>query len=470
MKTYDLNSEGLWRGPEVVGTQYRIKTLKKVFRSLDMEDHVAKQFTVELVPEPDNPYSESGHAISVRWNGDTIGYIAESEVDKYQQIKRLTASGTKVLCKARIWAHTYKDGGRKYWVSLFIGDPEQSIPLNDPPNGDWALLPSRRSAKVSKTDEHMDYLQDFLPPSGHGLLLVTLHPFEAGVKKKYTGIEIHLDGERVGELTKASAEKVAPIVQLWEENGYATAARAYIQGSSLAIDLKLQYTPASEMSEEDLDPELCPIPKLVPFEPDPDDYAVPDAWSDNAKQERRRSAQKRMTIQEGTEVPGGTSREAPGEASWGKEAAEDYRETTDYLHDVPHQNSIGNHNNDLTTGGSSSLCFEPSPYSLPTTRATAHTHHTPRQPPRTFGFVKVLKYVLAGLSAVSGTPFFLYGLLASDPAGILFSVPLILPPAWFAYHELKEKSGSPGKRHWWVIALTCLIAFVAFLALLPTTP
>lgn len=35
---------------------------------------------------------------------------------------------------------------------------------------------------------------------------------------------------------------------------------------------------ANEMDDESLNPEVAPLPQLVPFEPDPDDYNVPDAY------------------------------------------------------------------------------------------------------------------------------------------------------------------------------------------------
>lgn len=286
-----------------------------------------------------------------------------------------------------------------------------------------------------------------------------MHPFEAGVNKKYTGIEIRLDGERVGELTKASAEKVAPIVQLWEENGYATAARAYIQGSSLAIDLKLQYTPASEMTEEDLDPELCPIPKLVPFEPDPDDYVVPDAWPGTAKPAHQESAQVRMAF---AEKPRSASSEAPNEEqSWFEKGSTDNFDAIRNVKDEPQENLIGHHNEALASDGSSALNFERSLKSTPTSQSPAHTHQAPPPSRTSVNYVKILKYVLAGLVGIVGLPFFLVGLFDVQPPMFLFSIPFILPPVWFFFNEWRDTSGVPHKRYWTVIAAISSAALIA---------
>ena len=90
-ETYDISAGTSWHGQEVVGEfayEASIRQLSDYLRAPDREERF---FTAELVPEPDNPHSAQGHAISVPWRNKVIGYLPEADAARYQQIRRIVA-------------------------------------------------------------------------------------------------------------------------------------------------------------------------------------------------------------------------------------------------------------------------------------------------------------------------------------------------------------------------------------------
>lgn len=179
---------------------------------------------------------------------------------------------------------TYVDweNDRQFHGHVSLPDPDLCVPLNDPPSEGWALLPWGSAIQVTKESDHLDVLLDFVPPTGNGQILVTLHLFGAGARTKYDGVEVRLGGERIGELTKASSQKFAAAVRHFDGLGLTTVARAHIKGSSLSAEVTLKAAKAHELTESDLDPEISPLPRLVPYSADADDYDVPPAYRDRS--------------------------------------------------------------------------------------------------------------------------------------------------------------------------------------------
>lgn len=141
------------------------------------------------------------------------------------------------------------------------------------------LLPHGRASQVTKESDYLDVLLDYVPPSGMGMLLVTLHIVTRGVKSKYEGIEVHLDGVCIGELTKQTSAKFINAVRYYDDLGLTTTAKAWIKGSSLAAEVTIQAAQSHELSEQDLQPKVSPLPRLIQYSDDPLNYPVPDAYS-----------------------------------------------------------------------------------------------------------------------------------------------------------------------------------------------
>lgn len=288
-KTYDLSTpDNRWGAQEVVGEFAYRENLKALVHELQIPANEEAFFTAELVPEPDNPHSPSRIAISVRRNDKVIGYIPEGDAESYQQIRRVVASDLTPVCKTRIWYYEDYDGDNRYYLRLCLRSPESLLPLNDPPYEEWALLPYGNVSQVTKESDHLDVLLDYVPPTGVGQLLVTLHLVTAGVRTKHEAIEVRIDGERIGELTKQTSAKFASAVRYFDEQGVTTVALATIKGSSLSAEVTLHAAKSHELSEEDLEQEFSPLPRLVPYCDNAGEYEVPDAYKKTGRKLSKR--------------------------------------------------------------------------------------------------------------------------------------------------------------------------------------
>lgn len=274
---------------QMKGAYYHRHVLETMFRMENARDNEEFFVDVTLVPEPDNPHSRSGDAVSVRWRDRVIGYLPSGEGTKYAQLRRVAASGYDATAKARVWTNSNWEGKRDFWVSVSLPVPDLLLPLNNPPADGYVLLPEGSSVQVTKESDHVDHLADFVPPSGYGQVLVTLHLFEAGKTKHWEGVEVRLEGERVGELSRVSSEKFAPTVRHFEEIGLTVVARATIKGSSIAAELVLFAAKAHELEETLLETEETnSLPRLVDFDADPRAYTVVNRYQPRGNDESRR--------------------------------------------------------------------------------------------------------------------------------------------------------------------------------------
>ena len=259
---------------EIEDTQSHLVRLRSMFQASNADFNEEFEADVTLVPEPDNPRNK--HAISVRWWDYVIGYLPASACRDYAQLRRVDASGYDACVKARVKAREDRDGARSYSVQVILPTPELLLPLNNPPADGFALLPLGSRVQVTKESDHIEYLADFVPIEGEGQLLVSLHTFEAGRDKRWTCVEVRLEGERIGELTKTTSEKFAPAVEHFEECGLDLYCRAIITGSSVAAEVVLYGAKAHELSDSFLEAKRTkPLVRLVEYQPDTSDYQLP---------------------------------------------------------------------------------------------------------------------------------------------------------------------------------------------------
>lgn len=348
---YDVSKvESNWCEHRIIGMDPHAADL---IRLLDAEGDGSRtcHCRVALVPEPDNPHVSDGRAMSVRWRDRVIGYLEPETAEKYWGLSRLAAGGHRAVTSARIdyrpeFAIPDAPAGAAdgeypepeeiphFTGAVSLSGPDACIPLNDPPAEGWTLLPAGPATQVTKEADHLDVLLDYVPPTGYGQLLVTLHEFVGGVRKLYPGVEVRVDGERIGELTKGSSQKFVTAVRHYSQLELTTAARAFITGSSLSAEVVLRAARAHELAEGDLEPEVSPLPRLVPYRADPDDYDVPDAWSghpgDRPVEDPDPYAEPLPEpagtdpADEGGDVPGGDAGEEHGDDG-GEELLREYR-------------------------------------------------------------------------------------------------------------------------------------------------
>jgi len=106
---------------------------------------------VELIPEPDGP--RGPRAISVRAAGRTLGYLdVKDDAAWAPVVRRVIASGLVPTTTGQIFAHNYEgwDAADNFIaiVRIRLGQPNEALPLNDPPMVPYTLLPKSSIVQV----------------------------------------------------------------------------------------------------------------------------------------------------------------------------------------------------------------------------------------------------------------------------------------------------------------------------------
>ncbi|MFF2555252.1 TerD family protein [Nocardia sp. NPDC058058] len=226
---------------------------------------------VELIPEPNGPLGQ--WAVSVRTADRTIGYLGTEDARRWAGVvRRIIASGFVPTTSSRIWAR--EDDGFdgvefRAYVQLSLGDPDDAIPLNEPPAAPYTMLPRSSIVQVTKEDEYFDSLRKFVPHKGFGLLFVTLGESVPDTGRGKPHVEVRVDGEKVGQLTPQMSQRFLPMIRHLRERGLITACWADITGSAVAAKLRIDAIKANEATSEVLDGPPATIPKLGSALPDP---------------------------------------------------------------------------------------------------------------------------------------------------------------------------------------------------------
>lgn len=236
----------------------------------------------------DNPHSKSGHAISVRWQDRVIAHIPDSETNDYfPELARLAASGFDAGVRATLWTNETQPNfnPRDIHMSVHVGSqpPGMIAPINNPPSRKWAVIPRGRANQVAKEKDHLDVLQ---PYTGLGhektYIFVTLHKVLLGTRTRWAGVEVRLDGKRIGELSKTTGAKFLPIIEHYDSLELITVCHAYLRETPTSAEVTLKAATFEEMTDKDLyAPDICPIPQLVPYASDPYTYNVSGRYRPN---------------------------------------------------------------------------------------------------------------------------------------------------------------------------------------------
>lgn len=285
MIEYDL-PDAKWPNVDLVGEFYRRESIVAQIGGMPRGDEPAQaDVKVHLVPEPDNPHSKSGHAISARVNGVLVGYLGEGDSARWHRvIERITASGAVVTTPGNVYAYNrtkWDDHGRTFNdlqvnVRVALPDPSMMAPLNNTPTHELAVLPWGNLLQVTGEENHFSHLFEYVPPSGQGLVLLTMHRIEHVLKSGAIRevAEVRLDGERVGQLTAASSQHFLPSIRHAIDVGKELGVWSKLKGSGLAVELTVHGAKATEIPDSWLK-EMAGVPTLIP---EADSYDVPNAY------------------------------------------------------------------------------------------------------------------------------------------------------------------------------------------------
>lgn len=193
----------------------------------DFDSHIP--VIAALVPEPENPYDENAVRIDVVMGNATlkVGYLARTIAPDYQPVLlKLRIGGFLGTCPARVTG-----GGDKYYgIYLHIVTARELTFANE--TGDHriakvsngaGILSAEWSCTVTKEGNHQDVLSKYAPASGESFrnVVASLHycKIASGKHRGQSAIEVQLNGNRVGELTRGMTARYADVVDRLHHRG-----------------------------------------------------------------------------------------------------------------------------------------------------------------------------------------------------------------------------------------------------------
>lgn len=231
------------------------------------EEIERSELIAALVPEPTNSYD--ANAVMVQINGQHVGYLEKEVAARYiSVVQDVWNAGLVAATGARIWAAAREswDSPRKVKyvarVSVALSEPHLLLPVNEPPEGDYSILPWGPALQVTGEEQHQDVLSGYVTDNGDGIALGTLAMIEGGsARAPRTLIEIRLDGERIGQLSPASSQHFIPAVRHLESQGQEAAVWVRVKGSAIAAQATVQATKSHELPADWFE-EPSTVPRL----------------------------------------------------------------------------------------------------------------------------------------------------------------------------------------------------------------
>lgn len=216
-----------------------------------------------LIPEPDNPHDSNAVAV---WIDDRypVGHLPRDLAADYSSRLESLDRGTFLQVPARVWIAPTSDWDERTGaevrriqgsVTVQLPDPDGIVPYNDLPEEPHTVLPWGRAVQLTGEEQHMDVLRTFALGHSPRHVAATLHVIE---EPRRTGdpiriVEVRLDGEPVGVMSKAVSTQIHDLVTFVASNGRTPVARATIKGSDLRADVAVNVARTSDVPQKWLD-------------------------------------------------------------------------------------------------------------------------------------------------------------------------------------------------------------------------
>lgn len=198
-----------------------------------------------LVPEPENPHDHNAVRVDVATDTGTatVGYLSRHDAPTYQAaLLALKNEGYTGTCPGRI---TGGGRGRSYGMYLHLAAADTLLLENLA--GELDLLAPEHPVTVTKEENHQTVLSRHHSPTRAFTRVaaqLVSSTVSAGKHKGAYAIEVHLDGERVGELTAAMSTRHQHLVTAAEKQSDHAYCEALITHGTrgFQIDLRLPAT------------------------------------------------------------------------------------------------------------------------------------------------------------------------------------------------------------------------------------
>lgn len=257
---------------EAVGEAYRPEAFIGLFKGLPLHspDGAELEFPAALVPDPTNPYDHS--AVAVWVGGYHVAYMDRSTARVWHRpLQAFAERNEHVVVPCRVWAADR--GGRiAARVTVYLPAVDALEPSNSLPPEPFEVLPAGPAMQVTREDQHMDVLGSHATGRERPVAC-TLHSIhELRPRSAFGAVEVRLDGERVGVLSKVQSENMLPLVKHVEARAKTAVARAVVRGNKLKADVVLFVAKSQDVAPEWIDAVGPVAPRSVEFEerPEPD--------------------------------------------------------------------------------------------------------------------------------------------------------------------------------------------------------
>ncbi len=216
-----------------------------------------------IVRDPDNAYDSN--AIAVWIDGRHLaGHLPRDVAALYTRQLESLDRGTYLQVPARVWIGPSFDWDQRSGaavnrirgnVTLRLPEPDGVSAFNDLPDEPYAVLPWGRAVQITGEEHHMDVLRTFALGAAPRHVAATLHLVE---EPRRTGgptrvIEVRLDGERIGVMSKTISDQIGDLVTYVAGNGRTPVVRAIIKGSDLRAEVVVHVARTSEVPQRWLD-------------------------------------------------------------------------------------------------------------------------------------------------------------------------------------------------------------------------
>lgn len=216
-----------------------------------------------IVRDPENPYDPNAVAIWIDGR-HLVGHLPRNVAAQYAERLESLDRATYLLVPARVWIGQRSDWddrtgaavtGLRGSVTVYLPDTAGIVPFNDLPDEPHTVLPWGRAIQITGEEHHMDVLRTFVLGTDPRHVAATVHVIE---EPRRTGdparvIEVRLDGQRVGVMSKTVSEQIQDLVTYVASNGRTPVVRAIIKGSDLRADVTVHMARTSEVPQKWLD-------------------------------------------------------------------------------------------------------------------------------------------------------------------------------------------------------------------------
>ncbi|HET8595629.1 MAG TPA: hypothetical protein VFM07_10305 [Intrasporangium sp.] len=249
---------------EVVGETYSEDAIRTLYgaheRRLTVEGEELTDVTAQVVTDTRNPFDPN--AVAVWVEGQHVGFLSREDAAQYAgPLGDLADQGAHLEVPARVWARLQGDAGPRRRgepnrqissrVTVRLPPPTGVLPFNALPDEPHTVIPAGGSIQVTGEEDHMETLMRYVGDVPRHLA-VTLHLVEEAStprSKAYEAVEVRLDGQRVGVLTRHMSEQLRDLVAHVAGRGRLAVCRAVLVGSPLRAEMTLKVCRSTEVTK-----------------------------------------------------------------------------------------------------------------------------------------------------------------------------------------------------------------------------